>query len=142
MTREVVYWDDYQSLVSRLAEQISTHPYAQVTSIFGIPRGGLVVAVSLSHLLNLPLTDQIDAHTLIVDDIVDTGDTVSQIPRPRWAAYLYVREGLRLDRWPSWYGTTVSPGVWLLFPWETVRSTYTGNRWRPPYGGERRVERS
>ena len=48
-------------------------------SIYGIPRGGLIMAVRLSHLLDIPIIlDQkgIYFKTLVVDDISDTGKTL------------------------------------------------------------------
>lgn len=45
--------------------------------IYGPPRGGLPLAVKLSHLLNLPfLKKPMGKKTLIVDDIADKGDTL------------------------------------------------------------------
>lgn len=46
--------------------------------IYGIPRGGLPLAVMLSHLLNKPLIMNLDARhkILLVDDICDSGDTI------------------------------------------------------------------
>src|SRR5262245_40911732 len=103
MIKEIVYWDDIAQYIDMVAESIKAHPFAQLHAVYGIPRGGLIPAVALSHRLKLPLTNHIDKHTLICEDIVDTGETVSQIPRPRWVASLLVREGLRLDYWPTWY---------------------------------------
>ena len=54
-------------------------------SIFGIPRGGLVLAVKLSHLLDIPLVlnrEDITGHTLIVDDIADSGGTLERLKAP------------------------------------------------------------
>lgn len=50
-------------------------------SVYGIPRGGLVTAVLLSHRLNLPLKlkiEELNGKTLIVDDISDSGKTLEK----------------------------------------------------------------
>jgi hypoxanthine phosphoribosyltransferase len=48
-------------------------------NVYGLPRGGLVLAVKLSHLLDIPLLIHrvaVNQNTLVVDDISDTGDTL------------------------------------------------------------------
>ena len=50
----------------------------QIRNIYGIPRGGLIIATVLSHILNIPVITHernINEDTLIVDDISDTGKT-------------------------------------------------------------------
>lgn len=50
------------------------------SSIYAIPRGGLILGVYLSHMLNIPLVRVIEPNTLVVDDICDTGSTLEQFP--------------------------------------------------------------
>ena len=47
--------------------------------VYGIPRGGLCLAVALSHSLGLPLLDKPKNNSLIVDDVYDTGCTLEKI---------------------------------------------------------------
>ena len=47
--------------------------------VYGFPRGGLCLAVALSHSLELPLLDEPKNNSLIVDDIYDTGYTLEKI---------------------------------------------------------------
>jgi len=131
MIRECIYWDDVAQYITMLQENIEAHPFCKLDSVFGVPRGGLIPAVALSNRLKLPLINHIGAHTLICEDIIDSGQTIAQIPRPRWVASLLVREGLRLDYWPTWYARTCSPDVWFVFPWEDPRGpTKPDRRWR------------
>jgi hypoxanthine phosphoribosyltransferase len=65
-------WDIIETLVDVLAMNIKK---SEIDSIMGLPRGGLIPAVMLSHKLNLPLVFEPTEKTLIVDDICDSGET-------------------------------------------------------------------
>jgi len=86
-----------------------------IKNIYGIPRGGLVVAVQLSHLLNIPLTNKPNPNdTLIVDDICDSGKTLEKYKDYNTATLYYNLEAI------------VKPDFWafvqddfIKFPWET-----------------------
>src|SRR3989344_1396800 len=53
-------------------------------SIYGVPRGGLILGVVLSHRLGLPLklkVEELDQETLVVDDIADSGRTLENLEK-------------------------------------------------------------
>jgi len=121
-------WDQYQADIVMLAGRISENRQSQPAAIYGIPRGGLVLAVSLSHLLGLPMVlsrAEIKPNTLVVDDIADTGATLKKLCeqlgfRPTMAT-LYYRDGSVLR--PDLFVRTRTK--WIVFPWETeVSSKY------------------
>lgn len=59
---------------------------ATIKNIYGVPRGGLVPATILSHRLNVPLViDQrsISKNTVIVDEIIDSGETAKNFTERR-----------------------------------------------------------
>jgi hypoxanthine phosphoribosyltransferase len=126
--KERYSWADYQADVVTLAERIRKDLVRQPAAIYGIPRGGLVIAVSLSHLLELPLVlsrDQIRPNTLVVDDIADSGATLDKLCKQAgfqmMIATLYYRSGsaLRPDVFLR------SKSKWIVFPWETdISSKY------------------
>ena len=62
-------WADFDraldSAVARLAS-------CSLSGVYGVPRGGLVLAVCLSHRLGIPLLEQPQAGCLVVDDIYET----------------------------------------------------------------------
>lgn len=126
--KEHYSWDEYQRDIVTLAHRIREDLKAQPTAIYGVPRGGLVLAVSLSHLLELPMVlnrDEITPDTLVVDDIADTGTTLDklckQIGIRLMIATLYYRSGSRLR--PDVF--VRSKTKWVVFPWETdVSSKY------------------
>jgi hypoxanthine phosphoribosyltransferase len=51
-----ISWDELNDHVEKLAEDIKSKNKGKIiTGVFGLPRGGLVPAVMLSHKLNVPL---------------------------------------------------------------------------------------
>lgn len=92
MTKELnITWEQYGSLCQSLANYInkykSEHPDIDVM-IYGIPRGGVIVSHILSYLTNSRVINKRqfescydiemfdNTHIFIVDDIVDTGNTL------------------------------------------------------------------
>ena len=94
-------------------------------NIYGIPRGGLVLAVKLSFLLKTDLiTDEaeITQNTLIVDDISDTGGTITKLLtstnikiRPD-VITLYIHSNSTFK--PTFW-VREKKEKWIDFPWET-----------------------
>lgn len=83
-----------------------------------MPRGGLCLAVALSHALEQPLLLEPAADALIVDDVFETGHTLQalydQFPNACFAVWV--------SKCPARWWTTVEESgadVWLVFPWES-----------------------
>jgi len=49
-------------------------------NIYGIPRGGIPVALELSRMMHLPIVATPTEGSLIVDDLVDSGETLKKFP--------------------------------------------------------------
>jgi len=116
-----INWVDYSLIVYRLALDIQSSD-EKFDYIVGIPRGGLIPAVSLSHLLKIPVNTSIgNDKILVVDDIVDSSDTMVEWckPRPNMSpikmASLYINVD-RCENKPDFYGEETK--VWIVFPWE------------------------
>lgn len=71
-----ITYNDYNNAIISLSEKIKIND-AQFNALYPIPRGGYYPAIKLSELLHLPILSQDDGKitTLIVDDIVDSGET-------------------------------------------------------------------
>ena len=70
-------WDDVEILVKKLCDKI-TRSNLDIKDIWGLPRGGLIPAVMVSHKLGIPMTKgTITPDTLIIDDICDSGVTLA-----------------------------------------------------------------
>jgi len=90
-----------------------------IKNIYGIPRGGLVVATYVSHMSGLPITDQPNKNTLICDDIADTGKTLLPYKDCKIATIYYHKQSKVVpDIW-----IYEKKNDWILFPWETIEST-------------------
>lgn len=120
-----IQWFQYKKDLHELAEKLSTHKFS---GIYGIPRGGLVIAVNLSHILKLPLLASPRPHKrgekplLIVDDVSDTGKTLrilaSRLKERRidfQVATLYRKDGTIYE--PNYFTRTINQ--WIQFSWES-----------------------
>ncbi len=109
-------WKKFDVACKEIAKQIQSiaHPFC---NIFGVPRGGLVVAVRLAYLLDKPVTFSPEPkETLIVDDIADTGKTLEVYKNQSYfiATLYYKKQSLTIPN--IWvYEKT---DKWIIFPWE------------------------
>ena len=108
-----VYWDDITILVDELCNTIATSG-VQIKSITGIERGGLIPAVMISHKLNIPYVTKINKHTLVVDDICDSGETLKNIVAG-YTATLHYKKTASFT--PDFYSKEVGD-EWIVYPWE------------------------
>ena len=114
-----VSWWDMADLIKDLAEKIPFEvPLAD--SIYGIPRGGMIPAVWLSHETGLPLVQTIGKNTLIVDDMTDSGVTMDKMPG-QWTAVLFHKPHTSCFT-PNVYSKLHEGDEWLVFPWEKSTS--------------------
>jgi len=87
-----------------------------VRSVYGIPRGGLVPAVYISHALDIPLGRW--EKCLVVDDIADSGATLKREARGAFkTATIYYCEDSEFmpDLW-----LLKKVKDWVIFPWEVL----------------------
>lgn len=106
-------WHDFDRAVATIAERLSGRHFS---GVHGLPRGGLVLAVCLSHRLELPLLPHPQPCCLVVDDVYETGRTLAPFRE---------LEGAELLVWiskvePLWWQAVevcVDP-EWIVFPWE------------------------
>ena len=109
--------EEYVDLISR------TYENTDLTGVYGLPRGGLCIAVMISHRLGIPLLGAPIKDCLIVDDICDSGESLLH----------YYKNSSAMDK-PLYHITTmvykkndlVTPELtmltkgdkWIVFPWE------------------------
>ena len=112
-----VSWWDMTDIIKDLVDKIPFEvPLAD--SVYGIPRGGLIPAVMLSHSLKLPLVDKIGKNTLVVDDMSDSGVTLSKMPG-QFTAVLFHKPHTSCFT-PNVWSRLHEGDEWLVFPWEEI----------------------
>jgi hypoxanthine phosphoribosyltransferase len=106
-------WHDFDQAVESIARRCAQDHFS---GIYGIPRGGLVLAVTLSHRLQIPLVHEPQAQCLVVDDIYETGRTVEPFrDRPDLSTWVWISK--RPTDW--WQAVEISSSNdWIVFPWE------------------------
>ena len=86
------------------------------SGVYGIPRGGLVFAVMISHRYNLPLLQAPCKNCIVVDDIADTGFTLKHYRQKGYfitTMYYHKQSEVVPD---FWYKEKQKD--WIVFPWE------------------------
>lgn len=106
-------WSEIHELVNILCKKIITE-YPTIDSVMGLPRGGMIPAVLISHELNLPFVLHPGKNTLVVDDINDTGETLSKAPGAYWAT-LHHKPTSKFQY--NFYAREISE-QWIVYPWE------------------------
>ena len=116
MKEKTISWYFFDYLTRRIANEIKQSGI-HISTIYGIPRGGLVVAVRLSHLLDIPLITEIHIRndTLVVDDIIDSGNQMAFAKYGLNAALFWNPNALFK---PKFYGMERPDDTWIIFPWE------------------------
>ena len=109
-------WADFDACVQVLTERYGGRSFK---SVFGVPRGGLCLAVGLSHSLGLPLSTTPDNQCLIVDDVFETGRTLKGL-RDQWPQAAYAVWVSKTP--PQWWDAAevTASSEWILFPWENA----------------------
>ena len=109
-------WEEIDRLVNVLCEKIVTQ-IPSIDSVMGLPRGGLIPAVMVSHRLGLPLVTLPEPHTLVIDDIADSGVTLTNAPGI-YTAVLHYKPHTSVFK-PDLYSVEYKGDDFLQYPWET-----------------------
>ena len=96
--------------------------------VFGVPRGGSLLAVMLSHKLDITYITDFwrvgDGDIVVIDDIADTGKTFQfykEQPETKDAHYVTIHEHERSIVKPD-YSVINKGDKWIVYPWETTDS--------------------
>ena len=127
MGKHYIDWVEIDSLIFRLIYRIKESDL-KFKNIYGVPRGGLIPAVILSHKLNIPLVKgDIGPDTLVIDDICDSGETLDKLVKKYQTLYsfpfnlktavLHYKPHTSCFE-PTLYAEKWNKDVWLVYPWE------------------------
>ena len=110
-------WKEFDKSVEYIAYKCK---FLNFAGIYGVPRGGLCLAVALSHKLNLKLIKEPIKNSLIVDDVYETGFTLNHLRNLEGAMFFV----LFSKKQPTWWNTVniCQEKEWIVFPWENINN--------------------
>ena len=108
-------WTEFDKSVENIASKCKN---LEFSGIYGVPRGGLCLAVALSHKLKINLISQPLKNSLIVDDVYETGITLSTLKEIEGAMFFVLFSKIE----PIWWNTVFmsKKSEWIVFPWENT----------------------
>ena len=106
-------WSEFDKSVEYIADKCKI---LEFSGIYGVPRGGLCLAVALSHKLKINLISEPTKNSLIVDDIYETGITLNTFKDIEGAKFFVLFSKME----PTWWNSVFISGKseWIVFPWE------------------------
>ena len=110
-----ISWQEIEDLINSNLTKIKN-----VKDIYPIPRGGLVIGVMLSHKLNLPFANKITKHTLVVDEICDSGKTFIELEEKlgfKLNTFCLHRKSIAKYSSDIVCKELTTPD-WIVYPWE------------------------
>lgn len=112
-------WAEFDAAVERITAMAQGVP---LCGVYGLPRGGLPLAVALSHRLGVPLLQVPTFGCLLVDDIYETGRTLEPYQGLPSLTAVWISKVA-----PTWWkAAEIAPGLeWLVFPWEDPAAAQT-----------------
>jgi len=115
-----VTWEQVNEYVNALVEALKKQK-CDPTGVFGVPRGGIVLATLISYKLDIPLLMHAAKGCLIIDDIADSGRTLlhyrendTQFNRYFIATMYYKSRSAVTPDFYMWE----KGDDWVVFPWE------------------------
>ena len=106
-------WSEFDKSVEHIANKCKIFEFS---GIYGVPRGGLCLAVALSHKLKINLISEPIKNSLIVDDVYETGITLNTFKDIEGAMFFVLFSKIK----PTWWNTVhiSKKKEWIVFPWE------------------------
>ena len=108
-------WNAFDKSVEKIANKCR---FKEFSGIYGVPRGGLCLAVALSHKLKIELISIPLKNSLIVDDIYETGLTLTSFKDIEGVMFFVLFSKIK----PTWWNTVFisKKSQWIVFPWENT----------------------
>ena len=116
-------WSDFDKAVEHIASQCK---FLKFSGIYGVPRGGLCLAVALSHKLKINLISEPVKNSLIVDDVYETGMTLNTFKDIEGAMFFVLFSKSK----PKWWNTVIisEKSEWIVFPWENTLNSKSDHK--------------
>lgn len=117
---KILSWADFDDARFHLAS-VCRDLSPDAPGIYGIPRGGLCLAVALSHALSLPLLSNPEPGCIIVDDIYETGTTLNPfLDQGIYRVITWLRRSSS-DHPHLLSARSIDSDDWIVFPWEDAK---------------------
>jgi len=106
-------WREFDKSVEHIYNKCK---FIEFSGVYGVPRGGLCLAVALSHKLKINLISKPIKNSLIVDDVYETGITLNTFKNIDGAKFFVLFSKIK----PIWWNTVhiSEKSEWIVFPWE------------------------
>jgi uncharacterized protein len=128
MVKYLITYTQYEKLVNRLINQLKKLNI-KFDWVYGIPRGGLPLAVELSHKLNINFAmdsyifdiENKYKNILVVDDLVDTGHTMKNLSQNVFYEFPNISTAVLFKKpWSDFQPTYFIEETdrWIVFPYE------------------------
>ena len=118
--KRFITWEDMTDYVDELVNEMNKKN-VKPTGVYGIPRGGLILATLVSYKMNIPLLMGACDGCLIIDDIADSGRTLihytsndTQFNKYYISTMFYHKRSMVK---PDFYKFE-KDDKWIVFPWE------------------------
>ena len=110
-------WSDFDKSVVHIANKCKFYKFS---GIYGVPRGGLCLAVALSHKLKINLISEPRKNSIIVDDVYETGITLNNYKNIEGVMFFVLFSKIK----PTWWNTVFvsKKSEWIVFPWENTNN--------------------
>ena len=116
-----VEWKDIENYVNELSIQVCRDLSKCPSGVYGVPRGGLIIATLISYKLDIPLLLAPTKDCIIVDDIADSGRTLlhytendTQFNKYYISTMFYHKRSMVK---PDYYAFEKTD-EWIVYPWE------------------------
>ncbi len=112
---------DYHQAIMEL---ISKLPKGKYDHVYGIPRGGLIIATYIAYQTDMELMVEYGLHipkekVLVVDDLADTGITLEPFVEADYTTATLFRKCRSTVQPTFCVHNDISDNYWIVFPYET-----------------------
>lgn len=108
----MVTWEEVNKYIVSIEEHLLQTP----TGVYGIPRGGNILATMISYYYDIPLLQAPCKGCIVVDDIADTGETLLHYKAKGYyitTMYYHKQSKVVPDYWYK-----EKTNEWIVYPWE------------------------
>ena len=120
INKKIVSWEEVESYIQQLIAHVKEKGL-KPSGVYGLPRAGLVYAVMVSYHMNIPLLMAPTEGCIIIDDIADSGRTLSHFTNNDTqfnkyfitTMYYHTRSIVKPDFYVAEKGD-----AWIVFPYE------------------------